>query len=85
MINDRNGPAQKQEVDKLPSRSSGAELPTLRSSDSELKKDVRVIAAAAHAAVPSWASMVLMFSLILGGCCANVSDADRITGRGMSG
>lgn len=77
MINDRNGPAQKQEVDKLTLGSSSAEPLTLRRSDSELKKDVRVIAAAAHAAVPSWANMVLMFSLILGGCCANVSDSEK--------
>jgi UDP-xylose/UDP-N-acetylglucosamine transporter B4 len=39
----------------------------------QLKKDAPgLIAAAAHAAVPSWTSMVLMVSLIFGGCCANV-------------
>lgn len=32
-----------------------------------------LIAAAAHAAVPTWANTVLMVSLIFGGCCANVS------------
>ncbi|KAJ5131669.1 hypothetical protein N7448_005827 [Penicillium atrosanguineum] len=38
------------------------------------KKDAPgLIAAAAHAAVPTWANMVLMVSLIFGGCCANVS------------
>jgi hypothetical protein len=39
----------------------------------QLKKDAPgLMAAAAHAAVPSWTSMVLMVSLIFGGCCANV-------------
>lgn len=39
----------------------------------QLKKDAPgLVAAAAHAAVPSWTSMVLMVSLIFGGCCANV-------------
>lgn len=28
--------------------------------------------AAAHATFPSWMSVVLMISLIFGGCCANV-------------
>jgi UDP-xylose/UDP-N-acetylglucosamine transporter B4 len=52
--------------------------PTSQSRQSEidyaqLKKDVPgIVAAAAHAAVPSWTSMVLMVSLIFGGCCANV-------------
>jgi UDP-xylose/UDP-N-acetylglucosamine transporter B4 len=27
----------------------------------------------AHATLPSWANMVLMASLIFGGCCTNVS------------
>lgn len=35
-----------------------------------------LMAAAAHAAVPTWATMVLMVSLIFGGCCANVSVLD---------
>lgn len=40
----------------------------------EPKKNTGLIAAAAaHAAVPTWTNMVLMASLILGGCCANVS------------
>lgn len=33
-----------------------------------------LMAAAAHAAVPTWSNMVLMGSLIFGGCCANVSE-----------
>lgn len=37
------------------------------------KKDAALIAAAAHATIPSWTNMVLMVSLIFGGCCANVS------------
>lgn len=39
----------------------------------QLKKDAPgFVAAAAHAAVPSWTSMILMVSFIFGGCCANV-------------
>lgn len=39
----------------------------------QLKKDAPgLIAAAAHAAVPSWTNMIIMISLIFGGCCANV-------------
>lgn len=37
-------------------------------------KDAGLIAAAAHATVPNWANMILMISLIFGGCCANVSE-----------
>ncbi|KAJ5808941.1 hypothetical protein N7474_010210 [Penicillium riverlandense] len=37
-----------------------------------------LIAAAAHAAVPSWATLVLMASLIFGGCCANVFTLEAI-------
>lgn len=39
---------------------------------SKAKKDTGVLAAVAHATVPSWANMVLMASLIFGGCCTNV-------------
>ncbi|CAI7664207.1 unnamed protein product [Penicillium glandicola] len=60
--------------------------PTSRAQKSEekldydqLKKDVPgLVAAAAHAAVPSWTSMVLMVSLIFGGCCANVFALEAI-------
>lgn len=34
-----------------------------------------VAAAAAQATLPSWATMVLMVSLIFGGCCSNVGVA----------
>ncbi|KGO46424.1 UAA transporter [Penicillium expansum] len=45
----------------------------------QLKKDAPgLVAAAAHAAVPSWTSMVLMISLIFGGCCANVFALEAI-------
>ncbi|KAI1831911.1 hypothetical protein DTO027I6_7326 [Penicillium roqueforti] len=45
----------------------------------QLKKDAPgLVAAAAHAAVPSWTSMVLMVSLIFGGCCANVFALEAI-------
>jgi UDP-xylose/UDP-N-acetylglucosamine transporter B4 len=37
------------------------------------KQDTGVMAAVAHATVPSWANMILMASLIFGGCCTNVS------------
>lgn len=43
------------------------------SAESDKLKDVGFIAAAAHATVPNWANMLLMISLIFGGCCANVS------------
>ncbi|KAJ5260487.1 UDP-N-acetylglucosamine transporter yea4 [Penicillium angulare] len=35
------------------------------------KDDTGLIAAAAHAVMPTWANMVIMASLIFGGCCAN--------------
>ncbi|OQE13483.1 hypothetical protein PENFLA_c047G04385 [Penicillium flavigenum] len=45
----------------------------------QLKQDAPgLVAAAAHAAVPSWTSMVLMVSLIFGGCCANVFALEAI-------
>ncbi|KAJ5359869.1 UAA transporter [Penicillium concentricum] len=45
----------------------------------QLKKDAPgLVAAAAHAAVPSWTSMILMVSLIFGGCCANVFALEAI-------
>ncbi|KAJ5533666.1 UDP-N-acetylglucosamine transporter yea4 [Penicillium frequentans] len=41
-------------------------------------KDAGLIAAAAHATVPNWANMILMISLIFGGCCANVFTLEAI-------
>jgi UDP-xylose/UDP-N-acetylglucosamine transporter B4 len=39
----------------------------------QLKKDAPgLVAAVAHATVPSWTNMILIASLIFGGCCANV-------------
>ena len=32
-------------------------------------------AAAAHATLPSWATMVFMVCMIFGGCCSNVGEA----------
>ncbi|KAJ5772800.1 hypothetical protein N7457_007696 [Penicillium paradoxum] len=53
--------------------------PENRHDYAQLKKDApSLIAAAAHAAVPSWTSMVLMVSLIFGGCCANVFALEAI-------
>ncbi|KAJ6088269.1 UDP-N-acetylglucosamine transporter yea4 [Penicillium sp. IBT 16267x] len=48
------------------------------SAESGKLKDAGLIAAAAHATVPNWANMVLMISLIFGGCCANVFTLEAI-------
>ncbi|KAJ5587954.1 uncharacterized protein N7459_003719 [Penicillium hispanicum] len=45
---------------------------------SEQKRNAGLVAAAAHAVVPTWANMVLMVSLIFGGCCANVFALEAI-------
>ncbi|KAJ5370120.1 UDP-N-acetylglucosamine transporter yea4 [Penicillium cataractarum] len=42
------------------------------------KKDSGMVAAVAHATVPSWANMLLMASLIFGGCCTNVFALEAI-------
>jgi UDP-xylose/UDP-N-acetylglucosamine transporter B4 len=55
--------------DKVPSAPPSPQLKAA----AEKKDAPGLIAAAAHAAVPTWANMVLMMSLIFGGCCANVS------------
>jgi UDP-xylose/UDP-N-acetylglucosamine transporter B4 len=48
----------------------------------QLKKDgPGLVAAAAHATIPSWSNMVLMVSLIFGGCCANVRDDGAVSGQ----
>ncbi|KAJ5248650.1 hypothetical protein N7468_000101 [Penicillium chermesinum] len=78
MINDNHVSNRKANPDTMASARPAAEPPALRRSDSDLKKDARLIAAAAHAAVPSWANMVLISSLILGGCCANVFALEAI-------
>ncbi|KAJ5860619.1 uncharacterized protein N7529_007929 [Penicillium soppii] len=45
----------------------------------QLKKDAPgLVAAAAHAVVPSWTNMAMMVSLIFGGCCANVFALEAI-------
>ncbi|KAJ5348182.1 uncharacterized protein N7506_001435 [Penicillium brevicompactum] len=45
----------------------------------QLKKDAPGLAAAtAHAFIPNWTNMVLMVSLIFGGCCANVFALEAI-------
>ncbi|KAJ5086289.1 UAA transporter [Penicillium alfredii] len=43
-----------------------------------LRKDAGLVAAAVHATVPSWTTVVLMVSLIFGGCCANVFALEAI-------
>ncbi|KAJ5129188.1 uncharacterized protein N7515_005227 [Penicillium bovifimosum] len=45
---------------------------------SQVKKDAGLVAAVAHATVPSWTNMILMVSLIFGGCCANVFALEAI-------
>lgn len=52
--------------------SNGNVVKSIADSD---KTDSGLIAAAAHAVVPTWANIVLMGSLIFGGCCANVSQS----------
>ncbi|KAJ5112951.1 UDP-N-acetylglucosamine transporter yea4 [Penicillium angulare] len=51
---------------------------SLASSEKSTKDDAGLIAAAAHAVMPTWANMVLMASLIFGGCCANVFALEAI-------
>ncbi|KAJ5689785.1 UDP-N-acetylglucosamine transporter yea4 [Penicillium macrosclerotiorum] len=49
-----------------------------KANEATKERNTSVIAAAAHAAVPTWANMVLMSSLIFGGCCANVFALEAI-------
>lgn len=83
MIHD--GDASKRKVDAYaldmsPNGSGDATVPVSPPSPqlkAAAEKDMSgLVAAAAHAAVPTWATMVLMVSLIFGGCCANVSVLD---------
>ncbi|KAF7712135.1 Uncharacterized protein PECH_004230 [Penicillium ucsense] len=81
MINDTVG-VKRRPVDYMVSRSaqpsdvdvaaSGLPRPNKRESDRDVMKAV------AHATVPGWANMVLMASLILGGCCTNVFALEAI-------
>ncbi|KAJ6016688.1 UDP-N-acetylglucosamine transporter yea4 [Penicillium sp. IBT 35674x] len=65
------------EATEHPAAASSAEhLP--QSAVSGKLKDAGLIAAAAHATVPNWANMLLMISLIFGGCCANVFTLEAI-------
>jgi UDP-xylose/UDP-N-acetylglucosamine transporter B4 len=81
MINDSDASKRKDDAYALkisPNGSSGDTKVPVSPPSPQLKaaaeKDaLGLIAAAAHAAVPTWANMVLMVSLIFGGCCANVS------------
>lgn len=87
MINDNEGPKRRTDTiveTRSPtsnsnskanshSHSNDANANATVSPNSELKQNASVLAAAAHAAVPNWANLVLMISLIFGGCCANVS------------
>lgn len=43
----------------------------------DLNSPASIGSAAAHATFPSWISIILMVSLIFGGCCANVGKASK--------
>ncbi|KAJ5162473.1 UDP-N-acetylglucosamine transporter yea4 [Penicillium capsulatum] len=83
MINDRDGSNKRPETYSLSSirpdtgLSRSSNKPVAEKLD-DSKNDAGLIAAAAHAAVPTWANMVLMVSLIFGGCCANVFALEAI-------
>ncbi|KAJ5160652.1 UDP-N-acetylglucosamine transporter yea4, partial [Penicillium canariense] len=76
-------PQTRQSTDSSNSHANGSSTfqPALKSraagSDSA-KMNGGVIAAVAHATVPSWANMALMASLIFGGCCTNVFALEAI-------
>lgn len=71
----------------MPNKSGNAPASLDRASNSYskqngLSKDTReplasIGTAAAHATFPSWMSVILMVSLIFGGCCANVRRYDQ--------
>lgn len=85
MINDTDAVKQRPDTYAIPSvrtslaaangHANGSVVaPTPGAVNSKAKmKDLGMIAAVTHATVPSWANMVLMASLIFGGCCTNVS------------
>lgn len=83
MINDRDGSKERPDAYAIESTPSSGHNAVPKSSPSLARKPAAagsdrkdapgLIAAAAHAAVPTWANMILMVSLIFGGCCANVS------------
>lgn len=77
---DENGPSRRHDAYAVYQLQDSRNYPTLglprKSEDTKidvLRKDAGLVAAAVHAAVPSWTTVVLMVSLIFGGCCANVS------------
>ena len=43
----------------------------------DLNSPASIGSAAAHATFPSWISIIMMVSLIFGGCCANVGKASK--------
>lgn len=82
MINDSDGSKRRPDAYAIKSPPSSGENAVPKSPPSPTRKPAAagsdkdapgLIAAAAHAAVPTWANMILMVSLIFGGCCANVS------------
>ncbi|KAJ5549727.1 hypothetical protein N7535_002336 [Penicillium sp. DV-2018c] len=68
-----------EETDLATDIASHSQSPKDRRDYAQLKKDAPgLVAAVAHATVPSWTTMILMVSLIFGGCCANVFALEAI-------
>lgn len=65
----------------VPASPSSPERNIAAKSAGQTRDGPNFIAAAAHATIPSWANMVLMASLILGGCCANVGRGQDYLGE----
>ncbi|KAJ6035819.1 UDP-N-acetylglucosamine transporter yea4 [Penicillium herquei] len=59
-------------------RSESSKSDNSKSESESESKNASLIAAAAYAAVPNWANLILMASLIFGGCCANVFALEAI-------
>ncbi|KAJ5112084.1 UDP-N-acetylglucosamine transporter yea4 [Penicillium argentinense] len=87
MIHDNDGLKRRTDNYRVPEKSPDAVVADRNatvspsestSTKSGLKEDASLFAAVAQAAVPSWANMVLMVSLIFGGCCANVFALEAI-------
>ncbi|KAJ5909181.1 hypothetical protein N7495_001863 [Penicillium taxi] len=72
MINDSDGSNRNSEKHVI------RPVSPVRSEDSPQLKDIGIVKAVAYAALPSWVNVVLMISLIFGGCCANVFALEAI-------
>lgn len=62
-------------LEKETSNENGPVLPSDAKSKAgaESTNNTGLVTAVAHVAVPNWANLALMASLIFGGCCTNVS------------